>query len=63
MKILATFFLIANKSWFTVIENEVIFFPMNISVMSISNFTQLCGSCCRSTIIVKHEEEEEQYGG
>lgn len=35
MKILATFFLIANKSWFTVIENEVIFFPMHISVMSI----------------------------
>lgn len=62
MKILATFFLIANKSWFTVIQNEVIFFPMHISVMSISNFTQLCGSYCRSTIIVKHEEEE-QYGG
>lgn len=62
MKILATFFLIANKSWFTVIENEAIFIPMHISVMSISNFTQLCGSCCRSTIIVKHEEKEQYVG-
>lgn len=53
MKILATFFLIANKSWFTVIQNEAIFFPMHISVMSIYNFSQLCKNCCRCTIYIK----------
>lgn len=47
------FFLIANKSWFTVIQNEVIFFPMHISVMSIYNFSQLCKNCCRCTIYIK----------